>query len=142
MKKRLLSICMVLLLCLTLLPVTAFADTIPQGLVFTAEMGSESNPSQGWAWNQATKTLTLKDGFSLECSSGDGIHLPADSTVVVEGTAVIVAKVDDGIEADGNLTIQGNDAGTSNLTINAAASVSISPKARMVAILIWGSCPC
>ena len=124
--QRGLSVLLALVMCLTLLPVTAFANTIPTGLTFTAEMESENNPSQGWAWDKETRTLTLKDGFSLECSSGDGIHLPAGSTVVVEGTAVIVASDDEdeykgnGIAADGNLTIQGNDAGTSNLTINAA----------------------
>ena len=123
--RRGLGILLSLVMCLTLLPVTAFANTIPTGLTFTAEMESENNPSQGWAWDKETRTLTLKDGFSLECSSGDGIHLPAGSTVVVEGKAVIVARDDDsdygnGIAADGILTILGSGAGISKLTIDAA----------------------
>ncbi len=83
-------------------------------------------PSEGelWAWDSATKTLTLKDGFSLACSDGaeGGIILPENSTIIVEGTASLIASTGDdelpyGILYNESLTIKGNGTDSSVLNV-------------------------
>ncbi len=67
-----------------------------------------SHPDDLWAWDNDTKTLTLKDGFSLKAESGNGIVLPEQSTLIVEGKATIMAG-DDAIKGLGDLTIELKD---------------------------------
>ena len=60
-------------------------------------------PEEGalWSWNEETKTLTLRDGFTLFGSPDDNaICLPDDATVLVEGRAAILFSSDDGIYCD------------------------------------------
>ncbi|MGN0547735.1 MAG: PPC domain-containing protein, partial [Acutalibacteraceae bacterium] len=88
---------------------------------------SENLPVPGeddkWSWDEATKTLTLKDGFSLlgyTESSYAAITLPDDSTVFVEGKADIMLISDSAaIGSFGKLTVKGSGAETSKLNIEA-----------------------
>lgn len=75
-------------------------------------------PEEGdlWNWDEATNTLTLKDGFKLVSSSNDGIIVPDNSTIIVEGKAD-VWSMSNGIYAEGNLTITGNGIDNSLLDI-------------------------
>ncbi len=63
------------------------------------------NPDALWTWDNNTKTLTLKDGFVLNVGNEDGIVLPPQSTIIVEGKAIATAG-DDVIQSLGDLTIE------------------------------------
>ncbi|MGN0543357.1 MAG: hypothetical protein ACI4JG_07895 [Acutalibacteraceae bacterium] len=88
---------------------------------------SENLPVPGeddkWSWDEATKTLTLKDGFSLlgyTESSYAAITLPDDSTVFVEGKAdIMLISNSAAIGSEGKLTVKGSGAETSKLNIKA-----------------------
>ncbi len=111
---------------------TCYKDSTLTGCTFTADVEKEtipipenakytntlwfndeenpliSHPDDLWAWDNDTKTLTLKDGFTLKSESGEGIVLPEQSTLIVEGKATIMAE-DDGIQGLGDLTIELKD---------------------------------
>lgn len=87
-----------------------------------------------WSWNAETKTLTLKDGFSVFCDADHENHysaicLPDNSTVAVEGTATVITAIGDGdtddasdaIYCTGALTVQGKKGGSSRLIIDSAS---------------------
>ena len=79
-------------------------------------------PEEGalWSWNEETKTLTLRDGFTLLGGpDDDAICLPDDATVLVEGRAAILFSSDDGIYCDGSITIRGSGANKSLLAVSA-----------------------
>ena len=93
---------------------------------------SENLPVPGaddkWSWDETTKTLTLKDGFSFlgyTESSYAAITLPDGSTVFVEGRADIKMISDSSaIGSKGKLTVKGSDAETSKLSVEAQISNS------------------
>ena len=93
---------------------------------------SENLPVPGeddkWSWDEATKTLTLKDRFSLlgyTESSYAAITLPDGSTVFVEGRADIkIISDSSAIGSRGKLTVKGSDAETSKLSVEAQISNS------------------
>ena len=93
---------------------------------------SENLPVPGaddkWSWDETTKTLTLKDGFSFlgyTESSYAAITLPDGSTVFVEGRADIKMISDSfAIGSKGKLTVKGSDAETSKLSVEAQISNS------------------
>lgn len=107
--------------------------TTPDGVVlgsldFTAD--PVPTPAEGdlWSWDADSNTLTLKDGFAIAGTFAEyeeetsTITLPADSTVIVEGTATILYSADNGIERsysdeEGSLTIRGNGADKSKLVM-------------------------
>ena len=114
--KRLLSLVLTLCMVLTLVPFTASAATpITTKLDFTAMSTTDNLASQGWAWNNTSKTLTL-NGLDLTCdwSGTEAILLPVNSIVILIGVNSI-KHIDDGhgIYCDGDLTIQGS--GTLNI---------------------------
>lgn len=80
----------------------------------------ESNEDEGWSWNAADKTLTLRDFLLMqEDDALLGIQLPADSTLVLagEGGNLLSGAGTSGcgIQAEGNLTITGE--GTLMITL-------------------------
>lgn len=79
---------------------------IAESLDFTAD--TLPVPSEGdlWAYDEASKTLTLKDGFSLSATDC-GVVLPDGATIKVEGKADIIADdyTSDAICALGDITI-------------------------------------
>lgn len=80
-------------------------------------------PAEGdlWAWDAASKTLTIKDGFYYvgAAEDGAGITLPDGSTLIVEGKATLrsYGNGQDGIACEGALTIKGSGADKSVLDI-------------------------
>ena len=56
--------------------------------------GNLSNSGEGWSWNNASKTLTLEDGFNLNYTKGEepAFKLKADSTIVLKGKATITSN--------------------------------------------------
>lgn len=88
---------------------------------------SENLPVPGeddkWSWDEATKTLTLKDGFSFlgyTESSDAAITLPDGSTVFVDGKADInLVSNSLAIGSEGALTVKGSGAETSKLNFKA-----------------------
>lgn len=85
-------------------------------LDFTSE-GFTQTSGDGWAWDASSKTLIIND-LNLNVTSGNGIQLPDDSTIVVEGVSSIQTAKYYGIKCDGKLTVKGDNL----LTINTDAS--------------------
>lgn len=96
--------------------VISYANAYMGNLDFTVDPVPVPAEGDKWSWDPETKTLTLKDGFSIYCNDDDAITLPDGSVVVVEGEAAIISGYDDGIQGE-SLTIRGG-AG-SRLTISA-----------------------
>ena len=65
-----------------------------------------SMKGKGYEWNAETKTLTVS---GLALSMNEGVSLPADATIVLEGENSIDSSTGEGnaILSNGNLTIQG-----------------------------------
>lgn len=119
MKKRIVSIFIALVLCLSLLPGTALAEEISDTLDFTSQ---DSNISgDGYSWTADTKTLTLNNFTQKITGSTEGgiaISLPENATLVLEGESTITNESYGGvcIKYTGKFTIQGD--GTLNLNLN------------------------
>ena len=116
-----------LVLCLGLLAGTAGAvegDALTDMLDFREELTSASGT--GYAWDAETKTLTL-NGLNLRIerervlsSALGAVSLPADSTIILEGTSnITVGQTQNGsyggISFTGNLTVTGT--GTLNISV-------------------------
>ena len=92
--------------------IEAIADKVGEPLDFTAETAPVPAADDLWTWDAASKTLTLKNGFSLTVvESKPAILLPDGSTVIVEGKASVNSyKYEETIEcevyADGALTVE------------------------------------
>ena len=89
--------------------------------------GDEANEEEGWSWKNADKTLTLNDFLMLqEAEALLGIKLPADSTIVLAGENGNVLSgmgvSGCGIQAEGDLTIEGGGALTITLANEESAS--------------------
>ena len=103
---------------------------------------SENLPVPGeddkWSWDESTKTLTLKDGFSLlgyTESSYAAITLPDDSTVFVEGKADInLISNSVAIGSEGKLTVKGSGAETSKLNIKSTIANNCAISANDITI--------
>lgn len=74
---------------------------------------TSSSKDQGWTWDASGRTLIL-EGARIQTKDGDGIKLPANSTIVLKGDNVIKAGIADlgeeshGIYSLGSLTIRGD----------------------------------
>mgnify|MGYP004530528495 CR=1 FL=1 len=88
------------------LSVTTYPNAYRGNLDFTVDPVPVPAEGDKWSWDPETKTLTLKDGFSIFCPDDDAIILPDGSVVVVEGEASILSGYGEGIQA-GNLTVRG-----------------------------------
>ena len=99
--------------------IEAIADKVGEPLDFTAETAPVPAADDLWTWDAASKTLTLKNGFSLTVvESKPAILLPDGSTVIVEGKASVSSyKYEETIECEGSLTIKGSGADKSVLDI-------------------------
>lgn len=99
--------------------IEAIADKVGEPLDFTAETAPVPAADDLWTWDAASKTLTLKNGFSLTVvESKPAILLPDGSTVIVEGKASVNSyKYEETIECEGSLTIKGSKADKSVLNI-------------------------
>ena len=99
--------------------IEAIADKVGEPLDFTAETAPVPAADDLWTWDAASKTLTLKNGFSLTVvESKPAILLPDGSTVIVEGKASGNSyKDEEPIECEGSLTIKGSKADKSVLNI-------------------------
>ena len=99
--------------------IEAIADKVGEPLDFTAETAPVPAADDLWTWDAASKTLTLKNGFSLTVvESKPAILLPDGSTVIVEGKASVSSyKYEETIECEGSLTIKGSKADKSVLNI-------------------------
>lgn len=86
--------------------VTTYPNAYRGNLDFTVDPVPVPAEGDKWSWDPETKTLTLKDGFSIFCPDDDAIILPDGSVVVVEGEAAILSGYGEGIQA-GNLTVRG-----------------------------------
>ena len=99
--------------------IEAIADKVGEPLDFTAETAPVPAADDLWTWDAASKTLTLKNDFSLTVvESKPAILLPDGSTVIVEGKASVNSyKYEETIECEGRLTIKGSKADKSVLNI-------------------------
>lgn len=111
--KRLFSMLLALMMCLTMLPTTAWAaGELTEPLNFTS--ATDNVAGEGYSWTAESKTLTL-DGLTLNVTTGDGITLPADSKIVLSGTNTVNAG-GDLIDCAGNLDISGEGSLTGKVT--------------------------
>lgn len=96
------------------------SNAVTGSLCFLQETVPVPEEGAPWSWNEETKTLTLRDGFTLFGSPDDNaICLPDGATVLVEGRAAILFSSDDGIYCDGSITIRGSGANKSLLAVSA-----------------------
>ena len=89
------------------------------GLDFTADPAPVPQDGDPWSWDAASKTLTLKDGFSVDAYFECGIKLPDGAVIVIEpGAAVDISSASmHAISGVGSLTI--NMGAGSSLNVNA-----------------------
>ena len=111
--KKIGAFLLALVMCVSMLPTSAFA------LDLTSE---DVTPGEGWVWEEDTKTLTLNGAAITET-----VTLPDGATIVVNGDCSIDAGTANAIVSAGALTISG----AGKLTLAGdygikAASVSIS----------------
>lgn len=101
-------------------------EVIPAGIIATGTLDFTADPAPApgaddlWSWDEASKTLTLKDGFLLyndDPDLDDLILLPYGATVVVEGSAKIYDAGNGSIVSEGVLTVRGEGAETASLEI-------------------------
>ena len=101
-------------------------EVIPAGSIATGTLDFTADPAPApgaddlWSWDEASKTLTLKDGFLLyndDPDLDDLILLPYGATVVVEGSAKIYDAGNGSIVSEGVLTVRGEGAETASLEI-------------------------
>ena len=101
-------------------------EVIPAGIIATGTLDFTADPAPApgaddlWSWDEASKTLTLKDGFLLyndDPDLYDLILLPDGATVVVEGSAKIYDAGNGSIVSEGVLTVRGEGAETASLEI-------------------------
>ena len=101
-------------------------EVIPAGSIATGTLDFTADPAPVpgaddlWSWDEASKTLTLKDGFLLyndDPDLDDLILLPDGATVVVEGSAKIYDAGNGSIVSEGVLTVRGEGAETASLEI-------------------------
>ena len=111
MKKRVLSIFLVLLMAVMLVPgvaITASAAPLTEKIDLTGAAADTSG--DGWTWVQSTKTFTM-NGLDLTVANDHGIMLPGGSNLVIEGVNTITVTGDnshyDGIRSAGALNITG-----------------------------------
>ena len=108
-------------LCSAIVSVTEIPEDITYGnLDFTGEEIPVPAEDDKWSWDTETKTLVLKDGFSI-CYEGedDTISLPNGSTIIIEGSAAIYNLNDysyRAINCEGSLNIIGNGKDVSKLS--------------------------
>ncbi|MGN0720485.1 MAG: hypothetical protein ACI4LZ_00850 [Anaerovoracaceae bacterium] len=132
-RTRLWSILLVLVMVVGMLPTVALAEG-SQTADFTSGDGSaalallNAAKTEGVAdsvWDSSNKILTL-NGVNFETSAVDAVHLPGGTTIVLaDGTTNTIKGGDSGSEDcygiyvdNGNLTIQGETAGTGKLIVN------------------------
>lgn len=101
-------------------------EVIPAGSIATGTLDFTADPAPApgaddlWSWDEASKTLTLKDGFLLyndDPDLDDLILLPYGATVVVEGSAKIYDAGNGSIVSEGVLTVRGEGEETASLEI-------------------------
>lgn len=63
------------------------------------------NEDELWSWDATSKTLTLKNGFTLTAFEETAVYLPDGATVVVEGTVAILCWTD-ALYSEGDMLIQ------------------------------------
>ncbi len=78
--------------------------TVNSVLDLSGVVADTSDTAGLWSWDADTKTLILKDGFSL-VSKTDGVILPGGATVIVEGKAEVFADNNCFLAEDGDLNI-------------------------------------
>lgn len=126
MKKRIFSLALALVMCLGLMPGTAFAaEALSTGLDFTSQ--SDDASGDGYSWTAETRTLTLNNftqTISESTGGGIAIILPENTTLVLEGESTITNSYPGGtgIQYMGQLNIQGD--GTLNLNLDMPTSSS------------------
>ncbi len=97
-------------------------DEYGKSLDFTLEAIPEPEEGDLWEWDSSTNTLTLYDGFEITSLISNGITLPEDSTIIVEGKAS-VSSLGEAVECYGALTIELSEG--AELTINSSDSDAI-----------------
>ena len=120
MRKQIFSLALALVMCLGLMPGTAFAaEALSTGLDFTSQ--SDDASGDGYSWTAETRTLTLNNFTQTisESAGGGGIAIifPENTTLVLEGESTITNSCPGGtgIQYMGQLNIQGD--GTLNLSL-------------------------
>ena len=131
MKKKLLSILIILALCLTLLPAAALAAdadvTYYPVWIAGTQIASDSLSGDGWSFDPGTNTLTLVNA-SIDGGSYDGIYARGvDLTVVGTGSVTGVRGIWVATESGlgGSLTVSGDanaQAPTTVLTVTSTDS--------------------
>jgi hypothetical protein len=88
------------------------------GLDFTSETPPVPEEGDLWSWDAASKTLTLKDGFSIEAFYEDAIILPDGAVLEVEPGASVSASSAEwyAVWGMGALTISIGEGSTLNLS--------------------------
>lgn len=127
MRKQIFSLALALVMCLGLMPGTAFAaEALSTGLDFTSQ--SDDASGDGYSWTAETRTLTLNNFTQTisESAGGGGIAIifPENTTLVLEGESTITNSCPGGtgIQYMGQLNIQGD--GTLNLNLDMPTSSS------------------
>ena len=113
MKKRVLSIFLVLLMAVMLVPGVAMTASAAPSTGKIDLTGATADASgDGWTWIQSTKTFTM-NGLELTVANDHGIVLPGGSNLVIEGVNNVTVTGNsnyDGIRCDGTLNITGTGA--------------------------------
>jgi len=97
---------------------------LTSALDLTAMPTTDNLAIEGWSWDNAINTLIIA-GLDIDSSTGNGIILPADSTIIaLDNTANTINTANNtnttGVFSSGNLTIKGQTK-EATATINIAA---------------------
>ncbi len=126
--KKILTISLAFLMMFSCVTVVFAEDTaLSTALDLTAMETVDNLSTQGWAWDNETKTLTL-DGLNLVTDTTPAINLPADATVILADGSVnsvtTTAGSGRGIQCAGSLTMKTADGAEAkgSLSITTGAS--------------------
>ena len=122
-------------LCHAKVDVESYPDAKECSLDFTLDPVPVPEEGDKWSWDPESRTLTLKDGFSIQSPDKCAITLPDNSTVKVEGRASILTDWE-GIIGK-NITVRGAEG--SKLIISADEDGIISENILIedVELRIW-----
>ena len=143
-KRKVLTLLLVLCVVLSLVPVAVFAEpaaatdtadfTVQKGTAAIALLNQYKTDTADSTWDNATKTLTLR-GVKFTTTAQTAVKLPVGTTIVLaDGTYNFIQSGDvsinvsgqynnqtfiSALDAAGSLTIQGGTAGTGTLSVYA-----------------------
>ena len=111
MKNRRINRSLTLVLVMAFIMLFALSPDLVSATIYNP-INLSSNPAdtsgENWTWTQSSKTMTL-NGVDVNCWGVFAIELPADSTIVFQGTNTVFSgsNTGGGIRCAGDLTITG-----------------------------------